>query len=147
MMRLREARWRSALPLLDELRGRLRSLAERSLHLPRSGIIPGLNPADEAAAAAAFRSAVPPAPGPESSFIMYWTLMAAPWPGSIAPQGGGAPQPVARALGGLFDNVALPHTRLRDLANRWTTWSDGHLLELAKTHRAVLDARVARSAV
>jgi len=77
---------------------------------------------------------------------MYWTLMAAPWPGSITPQGGGAPQPVARALGGLFDNIALPHSRLRDLANRWTTWSDGHLSELAKAHRTVLDARAAPAA-
>ena len=69
---------------------------------------------------------------PESRFLMYWILMATPWPARVA----GPTQIVARVFGTLFDAVNCPHAHLRNFADKWLNAADNAIIGLARARRS-----------
>ena len=65
-------------------------------------------------------------PGDERNFIMYWLLLATPWPRAVAVRAGFT---AAAALGALFDATNVRPARLRRMAEAWITWSENALNE------------------
>jgi len=132
--------WASALPFMRDLLGRLHELARRTLRLQPQAPIPGLSAADSVATVQLLNAPGTPPRTPETNFLAYWLLMAAPWPARVASEH--APwQPVARTFGALFDIVSLPHSRVRDLANFWSNWADKRIFALARARLIELEAR------
>ena len=68
----------------------------------------------------------------ESRFLMYWILMATPWPARVA----GPTQTVARVFGALFDAVNCSHAHLRNFADKWLNAADNAIIGLAKVRRS-----------
>ena len=110
----------------------LKRLAARTHHLHPRDPIPGLSAADESAALHFTSAAAAPPSTAENNFLLYWLLMATPWPASVANHADGPHQPVARAFGSLFDAVALPHTYLRNFASVWASWAEVELIRLKR---------------
>ena len=73
-------------------------------------------------------------------FLLYWTLLACPWPAQIA-HCNGVTQPTATTLGKLFDYIELPNSRIRALSNEWTDWAEREIIAVAKARLAALEAR------
>ena len=71
----------------------------------------------------------------EDRFLLYWTLTAWPWPAAVACDA----QPTARALGEVFDKVAVKHRWLRRLARTWLRWSEGAIIDLAAAWNAAIN--------
>jgi hypothetical protein len=76
----------------------------------------------------------------ENNFLLYWTLLACPWPAQIA-HCNGVIQPTARTLGRLFDGIELPNSRIRSLSNEWTNWAEKEIVAIAKARLAALESR------
>ena len=85
-------------------------------------------------------AATPPEDTAENNFLLYWTLLACPWPAQIA-HCNGAAQPTAMTLGKLFDYIELPNSRIRALSNEWTDWAEREIIAVAKARLAALEAR------
>ena len=92
------------------------------------------------AARRVFEGETTPAATAENNFLLYWTLLACPWPAQIA-HCNGVEQPTATTLGMLFDNIELPNSRIRALSNEWTDWAEREIVAVAKARLAALESR------
>jgi hypothetical protein len=141
MLILRPALWASALAFMEQLYGRLRTLAERSHKLRAGEGIPGLQPMDEEVTRGFVLTRRPPPPSAESAFLLYWLLMVTPWPAHVAAHDDGPWQPIARTFGTLFDNISLNNTSLRSTSELWTSWAESELRLLAYARCSALRGR------
>jgi hypothetical protein len=143
MVQQRTRLWGSAKTFLKSLLKRATTLTEQSARLRDQYGDPHVEePSDyelHAARQAFDTNATPPATA-ENNFLLYWTLLACPWPARIAHCNGTA-QPTASTLGKLFDNIELPNSRIRALSNDWDDWAEKEIVKVAKARLAALEAR------
>jgi hypothetical protein len=143
MVQQRTRLWGSAKTFLKSLLQRATTLTEQSARLRDQYGDPHVEePSDyelHAARQAFDTNATPPATA-ENNFLLYWTLLACPWPARIAHCNGTA-QPTASTLGKLFDNIELPNSRIRALSNDWDDWAEKEIVKVAKARLAALEAR------
>ena len=72
----------------------------------------------------------------EQHFLLYWMLMATPWPRSATTTiDYGSHFHVAAALGSLFDSLNARPGYLRVWADTWLSWSEAHINDLASKVR------------
>ena len=140
MQRNRTSLWASAAKFLTSLLSQASSLVTQTANLrTRLGHPPPANGPSGVAIEAARRllaTSKPPPATPETNFLLYWTLMATPWPERVA----GSDQPTARIFGSLFDHIELPNSRIRSLANNWAAWAEKEIIATANARTVALNA-------
>jgi hypothetical protein len=143
MVQQRVRLWSSAKTFLKSLLQRAEALTELSTRLrDQYADLHVAEPSEHELQAAGqmLDAATPPEDTAENNFLLYWTLLACPWPAQIA-HCNGAAQPTAMTLGKIFDYIELPNSRIRALSNEWTDWAEREIIAVAKARLAALEAR------
>ena len=135
--------WRSAKTFLKSFLLRATVLTAKSARLhDQYGDMPVEEPLDHELEEArqVFEIETIPEATPENNFLLYWTLLACPWPSQIA-HCNGVVRPTANTLGKLFDNIELPNSHIRALSNEWNDWAEKEIVAVAKARLVALEAR------